>query len=409
MRRNILSFRLIPFAITSLLALGATLPNYAHAQTGYKLQRLITESDGPFDIAVGRDGMVYTGGYSGITVRKTSGEFVKTITNTAVASAVRASYFLPTALEIDRTGDLHVLSFSDPIVARFRNGTLISSFAVNGNGSPDMVAGDMAVARDGSYFIITNPTPTLGGTDRLQKHDASGRLLFSIPRHRISGNPTATLEKVALSAYGDVHILVRTDTNATVEVFSSSGRYLRRLQMPSNASSGEGISSAQISNIASGENGNILVNSEYGSLGLGVLVTFSPTGSVVRTSIGGATGPTTASGLSPHFSRLKGMSFDQFGNMYALLYMEDIAVYRPAPAARIFFKEVSGIDSGSAAQFSFATLSASDRFECSLDQAPFAECAGQASYSGLSQGRHVFRVRVRGNSGSVESYRWTIQ
>jgi large repetitive protein len=52
-------------------------------------------------------------------------------------------------------------------------------------------------------------------------------------------------------------------------------------------------------------------------------------------------------------------------------------------------------------------------FECSLDGAPFAECASRKEYTGFSAGSHEFRVRSidrAGNiDGSLESRTWTVQ
>lgn len=390
------SFSPILFFVTTLLALAVMLPGSVNAQTGYKLQRLLTQGQDVRAMTVGPDGLLYIAvGRSGIEVRTTAGQLVNRILTSQIKEG-----FLPTAMQFDRGGDLHVLDF-EGTVARFRNGALLSSFSVNTYGaSENMVVLDMAVAADGSYFFVTEEADHLYA---LQKHDASGKLLFFIPVSIISGDPTANLFSVALSARGDVHVTVGTNTNVTVEVFSPSGRYMRRLQMPSN------VNSAMTFNVVTDHIGNIVVNSRLHT-GEPVLVTYSPEGSVLKKSIGGFTGPITSDQGLAHFEQLSGIAFDRAGNLYTSSFSSYVAAYKPAPNARIFFQKVPESPTRErAAEFMFATDTSSDRFECSLDGAPFTSCSSPKRYSGLRLGNHIFRVRVRGNNLSTEAQGWTVQ
>lgn len=388
--KNNRRFRPVLFLMTALVALAAALPTSAKAQTGYRLQRLITPSIEANAFTVGPDGLLYIAGWSSnIEVRTTSGALVKTIP-VHVLEGISAA-----ALRFDTAGDLHVVT-SPGLVARLRGGSLVQIFGVNVLGRSNHRVNDMAVARDGSYYFVTESSEGA----MLQKHDASGRLQFLIPVQYISSESGATLHRVALSARGDVHVMVGTDSNVTVEVFSSSGSYLRRLQMPAN------VNPEMIYNVVSDPSGNIVVNSRLHE-GDPVLVTFSPEGGVLRTNIGGFPGPVPS---LAHFEQLAEMAFDRAGNLFVFNIAYPIVSYRPAPNARIFFRKVpEGRTIERAAEFMFATDTSTDRFECSLDGAPFAVCSSTKRYTGLRQGNHVFRVRVRGNARTVEAHRWAVQ
>jgi large repetitive protein len=72
----------------------------------------------------------------------------------------------------------------------------------------------------------------------------------------------------------------------------------------------------------------------------------------------------------------------------------------------------SGTTTATSASFAFSPNETGSKFECSLDGAPFAECASPKEYSGLSAGNYEFRVRSidrTGNiDGSPESRTWTV-
>jgi hypothetical protein len=62
--------------------------------------------------------------------------------------------------------------------------------------------------------------------------------------------------------------------------------------------------------------------------------------------------------------------------------------------------------SGSVASTSAAISFASEpgaRFECSLDGAPFTDCASPASYAGLTEGPHTFAVRAIDAAGNIDA------
>jgi hypothetical protein len=63
----------------------------------------------------------------------------------------------------------------------------------------------------------------------------------------------------------------------------------------------------------------------------------------------------------------------------------------------------SGSISTRSATFSFTGSAMTVRFECSLDGAAFSACASPGTYSGLSEGSHVFRVRAVGNEDLVDT------
>jgi len=66
------------------------------------------------------------------------------------------------------------------------------------------------------------------------------------------------------------------------------------------------------------------------------------------------------------------------------------------------------------AAFTFASNEASAVFECSLDAAAYAACAGgdTTTYQGLTNGSHIFQVRSIDRAGNVDatpaSYTWTV-
>jgi Bacterial Ig domain len=64
-----------------------------------------------------------------------------------------------------------------------------------------------------------------------------------------------------------------------------------------------------------------------------------------------------------------------------------------------------------AASFSFTDAEAGVAFLCKLDGSAFSACSSPKSYSGLSQGSHIFSVKVQdsaGNQSAAASFTWTI-
>jgi RNA polymerase sigma factor (sigma-70 family) len=71
-----------------------------------------------------------------------------------------------------------------------------------------------------------------------------------------------------------------------------------------------------------------------------------------------------------------------------------------------------GIDSSDASPtFKFRSTESGSRFECRLDGGAWRSCSSPKTYTGLSTGQHVFRVRARDASGNVDrtpaSWAWT--
>jgi large repetitive protein len=62
--------------------------------------------------------------------------------------------------------------------------------------------------------------------------------------------------------------------------------------------------------------------------------------------------------------------------------------------------------------FKFRSTESGSRFECRLDAGAWRSCSAPKTYTGLSAGQHVFRVRARDASGNVDrtpaSWTWTI-
>ncbi|HET7269614.1 MAG TPA: Ig-like domain-containing protein [Rubrobacter sp.] len=62
----------------------------------------------------------------------------------------------------------------------------------------------------------------------------------------------------------------------------------------------------------------------------------------------------------------------------------------------------SGATNSTSATFTFVSSESPSKFECSLDGAPFSTCSSPKSYSDLTDGSHVFRVRAIDASGNIE-------
>ena len=84
-----------------------------------------------------------------------------------------------------------------------------------------------------------------------------------------------------------------------------------------------------------------------------------------------------------------------------------------APLTTLDASGPSGTSTATSASFAFSPNETGSKFECSLEGAPFAECASPKEYTGLSAGGHELRVRSidrAGNiDGSPESRTWTVQ
>jgi hypothetical protein len=82
----------------------------------------------------------------------------------------------------------------------------------------------------------------------------------------------------------------------------------------------------------------------------------------------------------------------------------------PPPAPTIASSPPNVTDSTDAT-FAFTDGDGSATFRCQLDGAAFSSCTSPATYHGLGDGAHTFRVKAidpAGNEGAVTSYTWTI-
>jgi hypothetical protein len=100
------------------------------------------------------------------------------------------------------------------------------------------------------------------------------------------------------------------------------------------------------------------------------------------------------------------------GAIFDDLDVEDAVVADTTPPeTTITNHDVGGPSSSTSATFEFAA-NESATFECSLDTAPFAPCSSPASYTGLADGSHTFRVRAIDAAGNTDptpaEQSWTV-
>jgi hypothetical protein len=120
--------------------------------------------------------------------------------------------------------------------------------------------------------------------------------------------------------------------------------------------------------------------------------------------------PTSYSELSkgPHTFRVRAIDSRGFPDLSPASFTWTVAAGQPD--ATITGKP-SNPTTSRTASFTFSGDATATRFECSLDGAPFAGCTSPQSYSGLSNGEHVFQVRARNVAnlaGAADRYAWTV-
>jgi PKD domain len=104
--------------------------------------------------------------------------------------------------------------------------------------------------------------------------------------------------------------------------------------------------------------------------------------------------------------------FCSAGDIFDDLDVEDAVVSDTTPPQTTITSGPTGTTPSMAAAFEF-TASEQSTFECSLDDAPFDACASPATYSGLGDGSHTFRVRATDRVGNTDptpaEQTWTVQ
>jgi len=122
------------------------------------------------------------------------------------------------------------------------------------------------------------------------------------------------------------------------------------------------------------------------------------------------TSPRSYSGLSSGTHTFRVRATDAVGNTDPSPAVVVWTIDATSPTATIDFgpADPTGL---TAADFQFSSSEAGSTFHCQLDGAGFAPCTSPASYSGLAEGLHVFRVKAIdsvGNVGAADFETWHI-
>jgi hypothetical protein len=123
------------------------------------------------------------------------------------------------------------------------------------------------------------------------------------------------------------------------------------------------------------------------------------------------TSPATYSGLANGAHMFNVYAIDGAGNADQTPSSLAWTVDTTPPTTTITSGPTGSVASTSAT-FAFTSTGPSPTFDCRLDSAAFASCAGSSiSYTGLAQGAHTFQVRshdAAGNVGPPASRSWTV-
>lgn len=95
-------------------------------------------------------------------------------------------------------------------------------------------------------------------------------------------------------------------------------------------------------------------------------------------------------------------SIDEVGNRSPDFVVRSWTVDTTAPATAIT-EGPSGKSGSADAAFRFTSSEPGSTFECSLDDAPFEDCASPVELTGLGDGPHEFRVRATDAAGNTDS------
>jgi hypothetical protein len=115
----------------------------------------------------------------------------------------------------------------------------------------------------------------------------------------------------------------------------------------------------------------------------------------------------TGVALGPHTFRVE--ATDAAGNTGSTTHAWTIQMAPDTTAPLVTISGPPSSTSSTTATFTF-TADEPATFECSLESAPFADCASGVTYSGLTPGERVFRVRATdaAENQSITGYVWTV-
>ncbi len=370
----------------------------AEAFAGYKplYTFAIQQERGATDLVFGPDGLLHLTTPNALLRFTTTGRLIGMVPGAAFEEMGLASNFYPVSIVFDRAGVLHVLD-SSGIILQLEGEEVVSTIDVLSTSRQEgELFTDMAMDSAGNYYVYAV-------TGEIRKISPSGALMYSV---LLSAGAQPQGSALAMSARDELHVLMHSDGEESIVVFSSAGEYQRQLSLP------RSVDTSEVTNIFSDPSGNIVVSarSSFPDSTLSVLVSFSPDGRVISTFFGGAAD--VKGRHVAHFESLSGIAFDDSGKFYTASQYdgEGIVAYALSHNPNVFFVAVpDDITTERDAEFRFGTGKKKHKFRCSLDGRPFRSCSSPKRYKSLSSGTHVFRVRAKGKSRSLRSISWTIE
>jgi hypothetical protein len=128
-------------------------------------------------------------------------------------------------------------------------------------------------------------------------------------------------------------------------------------------------------------------------------------------SLGACSSPKSYSSLAEGAHTFDVQATDAAGNAEAAAQTYTWTVDTTAPDTSITASPADP-SSASSADFSFTSTEGGSSFECRLDGGSFASCTIPASYTGLADGSHTFRIRATDTAGNTDAsaavYTWTV-
>ena len=117
-------------------------------------------------------------------------------------------------------------------------------------------------------------------------------------------------------------------------------------------------------------------------------------------------------GLDPGEHTFRARATDEADNLDRTPVKRTWTVVDTTPPQTTISSHPSISSSDTSPTFKFRSTESGSRFQCRLDGGAWRSCSSPKTYSGLSTGQHVFRVRARDASGNVDqtpaSWTWTI-